>query len=227
MAQFKLNEVVLEVPDHLLTPKIRRKLNNGMYEAAEARSVLLAVEEDDRVLELGAGIGYIGCLAAMIVGADNVLSVEANPDMINVIRMNFERNGCADIDLRHGAVVGAEFAETEVEFTQSAAFWASSIGGGGGAKARKVIVPVQRFDDLLTEHEPNVVIMDIEGAEAAFFEADWPAYVRVLLMEIHPKRYSDKVVQKIFDRLSSSGLVYSADLSKGKTLGFLRLGTEI
>lgn len=227
MAQFTLNDVQLDVPDAMLTPKIRQRMRNGMYEAPEARSVLLSVEHGDRVLELGAGIGYISALAGMIAGPENVISVEANPDLLDVIAANHLRNDCAAIDLRHGAVAGDATPEARIDFTQSAAFWASSVGGAAGPKATVIEVPVLPFWALIAEQEPSVVIMDIEGAEADLFDRVWPEHVRVLLMEIHPRRYPDYVVKQIFDQLSASGLVYSADLSRGKTLGFLRLGVEI
>lgn len=224
MAQFTMNEVELVVPDAYLTPKIKRQFERGQYENQEARSVLLSVDHGDRVLELGAGVGYIGALAGMIAGPQNVVSVEANPDLLEIIEDNFRRNDCGKIDLRHGAVIGDDHAAETISFRQARAFWASSLGEGAGLK---VDVPALKFSALMAEIRPNVVVMDVEGAEEAFFDAPWPDHVRVLLMEIHPKRYADTVVQKIFDCLSRSGLIYSADLSKGKALGFLRQGIEI
>ncbi len=224
MAQFTLNEVEVVVPDAYLTPKIRRQLERGAYEGQEARSVLLSVDYGDKVLELGAGIGYIGALAGMIAGPENVTSVEANPDMIEIIEANFKRNDCGKITLRHGAVIGDDHEGETISFRQARAFWASSLEKGAG---RRIDVPALKFSDLMRAHKPSVVIMDVEGAEAAFFEAPWPEHVRVLLMEIHPRLYSDTVVQKIFDCLSQSGMIYSADLSKGKALGFLRQGVLI
>ena len=224
MAKFTLNEVEVVVPDAYLTPKIKRQFERGLYEGQEARSVLLSVDYGDRVLELGAGVGYIGALAGMIAGPEHVVSVEANPDLLEIIEANFKRNTCSKIDLRHGAVVGDDHKGKTVTFRQARAFWASSLGEGAG---RKIDVPALKFSDLMKEIEPSVVVMDVEGAEADFFEAPWPDHVRVLLMEIHPKVYPDTVVKKIFDCLSASGMVYSADLSKGKALGFLREGVLI
>lgn len=225
MAQFTLNEVQLDVPDTFLTPKIRRKMKNGMYEAQEARGVLLSVDYGDRVLELGAGVGYIGALAGMIAGPENVLSVEANPALISVTRANFDRNECTAIELRHGAVVDNTFDGNTVQLSQTNAFWASHIGTDGDENT--VAVPALRFSDLVKEHRPDVVIMDIEGAEEKLFEHPWPEHIRVVLLEIHPRRYSDVIVKKIFECLLWADLIYNADLSKGKTLGFLKLGHEV
>lgn len=224
MAEFTLNEVEVVVPDAYLTPKIKRQLERGVYEGQEARSVLLSVDYGDKVLELGAGVGYIGALAGMIAGAENVVSVEANPDLLEIIEGNFKRNDCGKIDLRHGAVVGDDHKGKTVTFRQARAFWASSLDAGAG---RKIEVPALKFSKLMAEVQPNVVVMDVEGAEAQFFDEAWPDHVRVLLMEIHPKRYPDTVVKKIFDCLLASGMIYSADLSKGKALGFLREGVLI
>jgi len=107
--RFELNGVALVCPEGQLTDNIRGKLASGEYEGSEARAVMMRVKAGQRVLELGAGLGYIGALAARIVGAKNVTSVEANPDMIMAIRDNYALNGVAEIDLRHGAVVGQDY----------------------------------------------------------------------------------------------------------------------
>ncbi|MEM6594998.1 MAG: FkbM family methyltransferase, partial [Pseudomonadota bacterium] len=69
-----------------------------------------------------------------------------------------------------------------------------------------------------------IVMMDIEGAEAELFDAVWPGHVRAVTLELHPKRYPDAMIQRIFDTMSRSGLIYATDLSRGAMVGFRRLG---
>ena len=184
----------------------------------------MRVKPRQRVLELGAGLGYIGALAARIVGAKNVTSVEANPDMIVAIRANYALNGVAEIDLRHGAVVGQDYEGHSLAFACDKQFWASRIAGVGDAGVGVVDVPVLRIHALLDEVKPNFVIMDIEGAEQYLFDAKWPRSVKHVVIELHPKQYeSGKVIKHIVDMLSRSGLTYDPVASRGTLLALRRV----
>lgn len=223
VAQFELNGVHLRVPGAFLTKRIRMKLNGGGYEGNEARAAQLAVRAGDRVLDLGAGLGYIATLSALRAGAQNVVTVEANPDLLPVIRTNLDANGCADATLLHGAAVGSAVPGETLRLRQAPAFWASALTDEGEG----VDVPALAVSDLIAQHRPTVVMMDVEGAEAGMFEAPWPDHVRVLVMELHPARYPDTTIKRIFDCMSASGMIYAPDLSRGAMVGFCRAGMAL
>ncbi len=224
MERFELNGVALLCPKEQLTDKIRGKLASGEYEGSEARAVLMRLKAGQRVLELGAGLGYIGALAARIVGAQNVTSVEANPDMLAAIRANYALNGVAGIDLRHGAVVGPAYEGQTLAFACAKQFWASRIAAFEDRRARVVEVPVLRIGALLADVAPQFVIMDIEGAEQYLFASQWPRSVRQVVIELHPKQYeSAKVIKEIVDMLSRSGLTYDPVASRGTLLALRRV----
>lgn len=225
MAQFELSGVSLEIPEELLTKRIRMKLKSGGYEGHESRAAQLVVDYGDRVLDLGSGVGYVATLCAMLAGAENVVTVEANPDLLGVIRGNLTANDCAEATVLHGAAVGAAVEGGMLHLKQARAFWASSVSADAGAQT--VAVPALVVGDLLAQHRPTVVMMDVEGAEGGMFDAPWPDHVRVLVMELHPKRYPDTTIKRIFDCLSASGLVYSPALSRGQMVGFCREGAAL
>jgi len=225
VAQFELSGVSLQVPDQFLTKRIRAKLENGQYESNEARATQLMIDYGDRVLELGAGVGYISTICAMLAGAQNVMSVEANARLLNTARSNLDRNGCDEAVLLHGAVVGAKPRGGRVPLKRSQAYWASSLETTGDGDA--VSVPALELSDLLEVHKPTVVIMDVEGAEADLFDAPWPDHVRVVTIELHPGLYADTVIRHIFDAMSASGLIYAPDLSRGALVGFCRQGQQL
>ncbi|MDA8747137.1 FkbM family methyltransferase [Litoreibacter sp.] len=222
MAQFELNGVALQIPAELLTMKIRQKLKSGKYEGHEARAAQLVIDYGDRVLDLGSGIGYVATICAMLAGAENVVTVEANPDLLDVIRGNLDANDCAEATLVHGAAVGRATSDGTVALTKARAFWASSVGTGQGAQT--VNVPAILISELLAKHRPTVVMMDVEGAEADMFDAPWPDHVRVVILELHQNRYPDTVIRQIFDTMSTSDLIYSPNLSRGAIVGFCRVG---
>lgn len=222
LAQFELNGVTLHIPDALLTMKIRQKLKSGKYEGHEARAAQLVIDYGDRVLDLGAGVGYVATMCAMLAGAENVVTVEANPDLLDVIRANLDANDCAETTLIHAAAVGHGTPDGTIALQQARAFWASSVSSE--QSAHTITVPAMIVADLLAKYRPSVVMMDVEGAEATMFDTPWPAHVRVVMLELHQNRYPDTVIGKIFDTMSASGLIYSPDLSRGAIVGFCRAG---
>lgn len=56
---YRLNGVDLALPQGLATEAIIEKLADGSYEGDEARAVDRCVRPGFRVLELGAGLGYV------------------------------------------------------------------------------------------------------------------------------------------------------------------------
>lgn len=223
MAEYEINGVKLQIPDALLSKRIAEKLENGRYEGHEANAALMRVRGDTRVLELGSGLGYIASICAAIAGPENVTTVEANPDMLPVVRGNLERNGFADVTVVHGAVTGQADTGEAIEFERTKAFWGASIAREGAKPETLVKVPLLRLSDLMARYRPHIVIMDIEGAEQTLFDELWPAHVRSVMMELHPGRYPDTTIKKIVDCLSASGLTYDPGPSRGRILGFRRL----
>ena len=222
MAEFDIEGLRLDVPDEMLTPRLAAKLASGEYERDEARAALMRLRPGRSVLELGAGSGFIACLCARVAGADRVTTVEANPALLPVIRANLDRNGAAAATLLHGAVGAAGEEAAPVAFDAAQPFWAGRLAGDAAGE-RAVAVPRLELHDLMARTRPALVIMDIEGAEAALFDARWPAHVRNAMIELHPDRYPATVIQRIVDCLSASGLTYDPGPSRGRILCFQRV----
>jgi len=220
---YRLNGVELGLPPGLANDALIEKLADGSYEADEARAVDRCVRPGLRVLELGAGLGYVGTLAALRTQPENVFSIEANPDLLPVIRANHARNGVSDVSLMHGAVVGHAAEGEAAQFHIAAGFTGSRLGAKGG---RQVEVPLIGFHDLLRAHRPHVVLMDVEGAEAAYFDRPWKCPLRFCVMEIHPRQYGADVVKHIIDQMSAMDMTYDPVTSRGKILGFRKVWAE-
>jgi len=225
MAEFEIDGLRLAVPDAQLDDRVRGKLASGSYEADEALAALMRLRPGQRVLELGAGTGFVACLCARVAGADNVTAVEANPEMLPVIEGNLARNGFGAVTVLHGAV-GGMAGGAPVAFDPARSFWAGRIADATSCAERVVEVPHLGLGDLLDRVQPALVIIDVEGAEAHLFDAPWPGHVRNVVMELHPGRYPDRVIQRIVDCLSASGLTYDPGPSRGRILCFRRVRGE-
>ncbi|MBE0454439.1 FkbM family methyltransferase [Roseovarius autotrophicus] len=223
MAEYQIDGLRLEVPEALLNDRIRAKLCSGEYEAHEAQAAAMRLKPGHRVLELGAGIGYVASVCARIVGPENVTTVEANPALLPVIRANLAHNGFGAVTLVHGAVGGMAGGDAPLAFDAARSFWAARIVEEGASPETLVEVPHLGLGALMARMRPHVVIMDIEGAEAHLFNAPWPEHVLHVMMELHPGRYPDAVIKRIVDCMSDSGLTYDPGPSRGRILCFRRV----
>lgn len=223
LRQFEINGVSLSLPEALATPEIVQKMQDGTYEADEARAADRCVRNGFRVLDLGAGIGYVATLCAQKAGAENVLTVEANPELLPILEANLAANGQSGVTVMHGAVSGWVPEGSTAEFNISNGFTGSSLKGFG---RRKVEVPLIPVYDLIRAHRPQVVIMDVEGAEADMFDRPWKCPLRFFVLELHPKKYKPRVIKKIVDFMSAMDMTYDPVVSRGKILGFRRVWGE-
>ncbi len=204
-------------PD-VMTPPIERPLRKGRYEGGECLAVETVVGKGDRVLELGTGIGLVSTKAAMAEGVERVLTFEANPSLIPVIREIHALNEVTDrIEVVNGLVTRGEAPET-LPFYRRRDFWASSLTPTPGAYIDKVDVTTHDFDEVLADLKPTIVVCDIEGAELDLFDGADLSSARYVIMEIHPRVYGAEGVRRIFDNMSSKGFGYSPKISRGGTV---------
>jgi len=151
------------------------------YEQSDLDLAQQYVAVGERVMELGAGIGVTGCALARASGLPPIL-VEPNPILWEHIERNFQANGL-DVRLVKGAVVPTTYAHSTVDFHVAGNYWWSSLKHGDST--RQIEVPALPLSRLLNEHQPNVLAIDVEGAEGLFLNEALPESVRKVLIEIH------------------------------------------
>ncbi len=223
MSEFVLDEIRLRLPDDLIGRGIDARINEGCYETAEAQAVRARVKPGMRVLEIGAGLGFVSSVCATCAGAEHVVSIEANPNMVPVARGNLDLNGFSQVRLLHGVVTDGDIATETMPFHAGKAFWGGAMLGKDESHPDAVDVPVLRLRDLLDLHRPEFVMMDIEGGEQHLFSQKWPRFVRFVVLELHPNKYPDAMIRQIVDCMSKSGLTYDPATSQGRVLGFRRI----
>jgi FkbM family methyltransferase len=164
-----------------LTPKIEQALASGHYENAERTAITLHVMPQDRVLDLGGGIGCTGVVAGRIVGGENLMILEANGDLIPDIAENLSANGVFGAELVNAAVV-ADKTTKQVSFFKSKGFWAGSLHAGNTANSREIKVLAMPISVLFGRFKPTVIICDTEGVETEIFRSNLPVHVRLIIM---------------------------------------------
>jgi FkbM family methyltransferase len=189
---------------NIVTPAIERPMRKGRYEAGERAALRSVLRAGDRVLDLGAGLGLVSTEAARVPGVETVTAVEANPDLVPLIRETWRINGVGNVRLVN-AVVATERGG-DAEFYLRHDFWASSMEPGSRPYERVVRVPRASLADLIADTRPTVISCDLEGGEAGLFDSADLSGVRAIVMELHPKIYGAAGVRSIRHRLDGVGL---------------------
>jgi FkbM family methyltransferase len=195
----------LAVDHERWSPKLVRRVLSGRYEVEERRLIPRVLSPDDRVLDIGAGIGLVAMLCARVVGPDRVFAYEANPEIVACARHNFQTNGLP-VSLAHAAVVGPSHAGDGVEFFLREHFWSSSLIDPG-AGARRVVAPAVALRELLERHAPSVIVADVEGAECELFEDVDLSGVDKLCIECHTRYLGARKVSDLVASLLARGFV--------------------
>jgi len=199
--------VKLPLKHAAISEGIRKNIYFGEYEAKEVEIVSRRLTEDDVVMEVGAGIGFLSAFCAKRVGGERVFAYEANPALLPVIAATHRANGVAptvkNVMLGRGAGTRTFYLERE--------FWASSLIKGS-PDAQAIEVPQVDLNAELAAVAPTFLIVDIEGGEAEFFAAVELPTVRKICIEVHPGVLSDAQISQIFARLFAAGFALDFSL---------------
>ena len=170
-------------------PEIIAALENGGYEAPERGLLPHLLRPGQRVIEVGTAAGLVTLTAAAVVGASNVVTFEANPDILADARENFHRNDFGAIDARFGVLqnIRAYRDHQTLDFGIARQFWSSRLGARADDPRIVSFIKVPTFclEREILAHAADVLICDIEGGEADLLaEADLPG-ITLILMETH------------------------------------------
>lgn len=172
-----------------------RALYDGTYERPEIRALQSVLTPDDRVLELGAGLGVVSTLAAQLVGSERVLTLEPNASTAVRARRTHRANGVhpelrevaagasdGTVTLRVGTDFRTSSTRRPADDPEPSAFVPTLID--------QVQVPRVAVESVLAEVAATVVVMDIEGVEVEVLPAlrlDAHPEVRAVVAEIHTR----------------------------------------
>lgn len=194
-----ISGIKLEVDRRRLPSSVVRALYKERYEEREAALVNRVLVPGDRVLEIGAGIGFISLLCAKRCGADSVLSYEANPDNEALIRRNFELNGLQPL-LRNRAI-SVSNDQRELFITPNIL----STGFINRGRGMATVVQCDAIADVVQEFQPNCLVLDVEGAEVDLLPAAPLEGITKIILETHARIVGDAAIRGLDIHLQSQG----------------------
>ena len=173
--------VRLPIRHPAITPPIVKDIFFGGYESRKAELVGKSLAPGDVVMEIGAGIGFLSALCAKVTGSERVFAYEANPQLMDVIKLVHQANGVAPSV--NNVLLGE--GEAERTFWLEKDYWASSlIQGSPDATPIKVgQIDLNREIDRI---QPSFLIVDIEGGEYDLLRHARLDPVSKIVIELHP-----------------------------------------
>ncbi|MBZ9603163.1 FkbM family methyltransferase [Phyllobacterium chamaecytisi] len=202
-----------------VSPAIWQALTSGSYEAKEARSVFKAVRPNDRVLELGTGIGIITSLIAKIPGVQ-VWSFEANPSTAALAHRVISANDLGNVVLSQGILIAGE--PCILPFYVREDLWMSSLDKRQGSYQREISLTSTNIDDFIADHAINVLVMDIEGAERDLLGRSALPHIERIFLELHDHLYGLSGIREITQALAMKGFAYDPRGSNGPCVLFAK-----
>ena len=216
--------VTFPLDPSVVTPAIRAAILSGRFEAEEASQIPRIVRPGDRVLEIGAGIGFISTLLSRQPRVSAVIAVEANPHLIDYMARVHALNGVRKVR-RLNAVLTNE-ARRSATFYLRRDFWMGSLAAGPNPYLATVEVPTMNLDRLLREEAIDLVVCDVEGAETVLFRGADLAGVDRIFLELHDHVTGLSGVRGLFATLAGQGFVYDPRHSLGSVVLFQKLGAS-
>jgi FkbM family methyltransferase len=192
------------------------------YEESERDILKRYLNRSGDVVELGGAVGVIACVTnKMLDSPRRHVVVEANPDLIGVLREHRERNGCSFTVLNRALAYGSD----EVTFYQDALDY---LGSSVQVQTPKsVSVPTITLGQILEEYgfDRCTLICDIEGGEMDLVRNEAEVlkrHVESLIVEIHGWRVGHDRAEEMIRTLERIG--FERLCEKGATSLFRNVG---
>lgn len=209
------NGVKIHLRSPVVSDRVAKSIHLGLYERLEARVVMATLQPEDRVLELGSGIGYLSALCALRIGSERVTAVEANPAMEPHIRETYRLNGVSPhLDM---CVLGDR--DGEVEFNVNDNYSSSSLHDRGG---KTIPVRMKSFAGMLAAAQPTYLICDIEGGEVPLLIDTPLTGIGKICIELHPHIIGNHACSQLVRKFLNEGFDCDWQLSGGNVFYFSR-----
>lgn len=192
------------VVNQFVGSRISYLLACGDYVEGCLRLVHRYVEEGDRVLDAGAGIGVTSCIAGSL-SKRTVLAIEPNQTLHSIVMKNADLNKVS-IQVEQGCfVVGQHEGYTDFHIAEEV--WSSSVFATNmDCNKSSDKVAVTDFDETIKSHDINTLIIDIQGSELGFFDDKDMSHIDKAIITINTPLIGEKGTAQIIRTLHQKGL---------------------
>jgi len=191
-------DILLYIPERNYNKDLTNRFKNNVYEKQEEYLINKYFNNNDIVLEVGSCLGFITVLLSRIV--DSVISIEANPELINTLETTISKNNVKNVQLINGYISNTEEA---IKFQTYDIIVAGSGDRedlsttniyGWGDSLKIYDVECIKIVDILNFEKINSIVLDIEGGELKFLNENFDFIknkINKITIELHGNLMSD------------------------------------
>lgn len=185
---------------------VLRFIDNGEYEQSEISIIKNTLGNEDKVLELGTGIGFVSAYCAKHIGSDRVFTYEGNPSLEPLIQELYVKNKVNP----HSAIalLGSENG-TKSFYKNENSFLASSSDITPDKRQVALQVAEKKLNEVIDQLQPTYLIMDIEGGEYDIFKIINFQSIKKIQFELHPSVLRKEQIDFIFEKLKIAHFIKS------------------
>ncbi len=192
-------------------------IDKGTYEGSEVGIIKKTLTKEDKVLELGTGMGFISTFCSKIIGSEKVYTFEANKAMQPAIEKMFAANNVKPTVTYKLLGDG----DKNIKFYKKTdSFLASSVHKLDNTV--EVVMEQQDLNSTIAKLQPTYLVMDIEGAEYEVFKLIDFQSIRKVQFELHPLLLKEDQIKAIFKKLADSGFTKDENLNYPDNFFFSR-----
>ena len=202
---------------------VRSAITSGYYEDGGVARLLAVLQDGDRLVEIGGGLGFLGSVVGSVYKLESHDIVEANPALIPLLQATLRSNGVENARVHHCILTDDEdlLRQGQVEFYLHEDIWASSVQRTARSR-QSVHVATKSFSAFIQSTKPTVIHADVEGAEEFLFAHSPLEGVRALTVEIHSATIGRAGMKRVFDDLAHRGFVPDPRFSDDAVVSFFR-----
>lgn len=219
--QLDYDGLTIPLDNSVITDPILDTLWKNCYERPELRALSGLMRPNDRVLELGLGMGLVSGIMAKRHSSAHFISYEANPNMQPVITRLHRVNNIGNVEIRLAVVAPLDHGPTR-RFRIHRHFTESSLVAASTDLA-EIEVPVHDPTTVMGEVCPDLLLCDIEGAEEELIPVLPLEGLRAAVIELHPHIVSRAGMARIFRSFLDAGLVPVVECSTETVVAFERV----
>ena len=178
-------EIVL-INSSSLKHSVKAQFFFGLYESGEMRFIKNFLHPGENVIEVGASIGVVSSFINKYKKPNKLLLVEANPNLIDILRANLALNTVTNYTLYNNAI--GDGSVDVLEFMEGSDNTTGSLVTNNDNCSATIPVKVIALDHIIRENalDSYVLVADIEGAEV-FILNDTRSLkkCKMMIMELH------------------------------------------
>tara|TARA_B100000575_G_C23104726_1_gene637587 strand:- start:1093 stop:1827 length:735 start_codon:yes stop_codon:yes gene_type:complete len=203
----EINKIKIDVSHEIFSKKHRYDILSGGYERHPIRILKKTINKKDIFLECGSGIGFITLNICKYLNYNQVFSIEANPTLVKIAKLNFELNNINPHIFNYA--IHHEKGEILTFFSKNNDFLTSYNYKNESSKYNdnQFTIETLSLETIIKENNISYLFLNIEGGEYDCIMNSKINNLKKLLVLYDLKKTTLDKKNDLEKKLSSIGLV--------------------